>query len=82
MTTSENVIVNDNSWENLGEVSIFSYSDRRQKGTGSLLYKYVHGLGHRFKLLYGNKVYALSKNMGIRNQYDSEVGMVIIEDIK
>lgn len=60
-TTTETIIAYSNdTWENLGEITL--YHRQNEKVTGTLLFKMVPGLGKRFKVIYNQKTYTLEKN--------------------
>lgn len=59
-TTTETIIAYGNdTWENLGEITL--YHPSYNKATGTLLFKMVPGLGKRFKVVFENKTYTIEK---------------------
>lgn len=64
-TTTETIITNGNdTWENLGDVTLYrrNFSNYVTAGSATLLFKYVPGLGKRFKVVYNGIIYSLEKN--------------------
>lgn len=60
-TTTETIIAYSNdTWENLGEVTL--YHRDYPNITGTLLFKMIPGLGKKFKVVCENKTYTLEKN--------------------
>lgn len=82
-TTTETIITYGNdTWENLGEVTLISKGAATTSGT--LLFKVVPGLGKRFKVIYENKTYALEKNTNANyprcNAYIGSLGRYLYVD--
>lgn len=74
-TTTETIIAYGNdTWENLGEITL--YHRQYNNVTGTLLFKMVPGLGKRFKVIYDKKTYTLEKNTSVDSfkKYNACIG--------
>lgn len=79
---AKDTVVNDDAWENLGALIIDNVNGY-YVGTGSLLFKFVPGLGKRFKVLYNGKAYYVRKGNCLgRNAHIPGLGFTYIDELE